>query len=138
MVEGNLFVYGSLRCPEVLDVLLGRVPTLTPANVVGWRPARLRNRIYPALIPARGTTTGAVISGLSRNEWRILNSFEDEIYDLEELRLTDARFAWAYVCFDDALCSGENWDIERFVSTELEAYVTRCRAWRDRYDEQGS
>ena len=46
------FVYGSLMAPEVLQALLGRVPTRAPAAVAGFHRYRIPDRIYPAL--ARG------------------------------------------------------------------------------------
>ena len=38
---GALFAYGTLRFPEVLRELLGRVPELTEGTVADWRVAAL-------------------------------------------------------------------------------------------------
>jgi gamma-glutamylcyclotransferase (GGCT)/AIG2-like uncharacterized protein YtfP len=136
VVAGDLFVYGSLRCPEVLEVLLGRVPQGRPATATGWRAAKLMHQIYPGLTPAEGTAEGIVISDLSEAEWQMLNTFEDPIYDLRRLELSNADSAWAYVCSDGTPVSDDNWDIDQFISTQMEAYVTRCRIWRKAYEEK--
>ena len=63
---GALFAYGTLRFPEVLRELLGRVPELTEGTVADWRVAALTDRTYPGLIRAPGATAaGVLITGLT-------------------------------------------------------------------------
>ncbi len=45
--DAPLFAYGSLRFPEVLEVLLGRVPSTKPAEAEGWRVIPLPGLVYP-------------------------------------------------------------------------------------------
>lgn len=54
-----LFAYGTLMFPEVLQVLLGRVPDVVSATVAGWRVARLPGRIYPVMVAAEAMVRGA-------------------------------------------------------------------------------
>src|SRR5215470_5909353 len=108
-----LFVYGSLLFPEVLRALLGRVPDRTAAAAAGWRVAALAGRRYPGLVPGDGQASGTLITGLAPDEWRILNAFEDDLYELRRLTLTDARHGWAYVWPDDRAALTEDWDAER-------------------------
>ncbi|WP_326690496.1 MULTISPECIES: gamma-glutamylcyclotransferase family protein [unclassified Streptomyces] len=83
-----LFVYGTLRFRRILAALLGRVPAAAPATVDGWRTAALRNRPYPGLVRAEGhTASGLLLSGLNAREWRVLDDFEDDEYELRRLPL---------------------------------------------------
>ena len=123
----HLFVYGTLQFPEVLQALLGRTPTSKPASVPGWRAAALERRVYPGLVPAEGTANGLLLTDLAVGEWRTLDNFEDDHYDLRPLHLTDGGYGWAYV-WPAAEVLPENWNEEDFASRHLAAYAARCAA----------
>ncbi len=120
-----LFVYGTLRFPEVLRALLGRVPTRTPAAVAGWRAAALEGRPYPGLVPAEGKTTGLLLEDLTPAERRVLDAFEGDEYDRRRLPLTDGRHCRAYVWRAGRVLPG-NWSAEDFAERHLTAYAARC------------
>jgi len=130
-----LFVYGSLQFPEVLFALIGRVPHHVPATAEGWRVTALPGRVYPGLIPAQSTANGYLLTRLTPEEWRVLDKFEDPVYDLKRLDLTDGRHGWAYVCNPGAEVGEDDWSPEEFQQQHLPAYIDRCTAWRQRYDE---
>jgi gamma-glutamylcyclotransferase (GGCT)/AIG2-like uncharacterized protein YtfP len=121
----HLFAYGTLQFPEVLEALLGRIPVSTPASVPGWRAAALERRVYPGLVPANGTATGLLLTGLTRKEWRTLDDFEDDHYDLRRLRLADGQHGWAYV-WPVAEVLAENWSAADFAARHLAVYTARC------------
>jgi len=129
-----LFVYGSLLFPEVLRILIGRVPDRTPATALGWRVAALPDRAYPVLVPGEDTVAGQLITGLSADEWRILDAFEDPVYELHRLTLADGRQGLAYVSSDADGTLPEDWSTESFAAHGLAAYLESCAAWRRRYD----
>lgn len=128
-----LFVYGSLQFPEVLQALLGRVPDRTPATAKGWRVAALPDRVYPGLVRGEGIANGLLITGLTRDEWRIIDAFEDEVYELRRLDLTDDQHGWTYVCDDETAATPEDWSAEHFTTRHLATYIERCATWRQRY-----
>lgn len=127
----DLFVYGTLRFPEVLDALLGRVPRLSPARVEGWRAAALPGRVYPGLVAAPGVAEGLLVHGLSPDELEVLHAYEDVDYDVVELALADGRTALAYRWLGEV--ADEDWDPDRFAAEVLAAYVPGCVAWRAEY-----
>jgi gamma-glutamylcyclotransferase (GGCT)/AIG2-like uncharacterized protein YtfP len=133
-----LFAYGSLLFPEVVQALLGRIPESTPAAVAGWRVAALPGRVYPALVAAEALAKGHLLAGLTRQEWRIIDAFEDHLYDLRRLTLTDGRHGWAYLYADASDVSPDDWDANRFEQHDLAAFVGRCTAWRQRYEASTS
>ncbi|GAA2435489.1 gamma-glutamylcyclotransferase family protein [Streptomyces macrosporus] len=120
-----LFVYGTLRFPEVLRALLGRVPARTPADVAGWRAAPLEGRLYPGLVPAEETVTGLLLEDLTPAEWRVLDAFEGDEYDRRRLALTDGRHCCAYVWSAGRVLPG-TWSVEDFAERHLADFVLRC------------
>jgi gamma-glutamylcyclotransferase (GGCT)/AIG2-like uncharacterized protein YtfP len=128
-----LFAYGTLRFPDVLDALLGRVPEHTPAVVGGWRVAALDGRIYPVLVPGDGTAAGVLISGLDAAEWRLIDAYEDDFYALERLTLVDGREGWAYLTRDRTAALPVDWSPADFTARHLTAFAGKCREWRGTY-----
>lgn len=129
----TLFAYGTLAFPEVLQVLLGRVPDLVPTTVAGWRVARLPGHVYPAMVAAEAVVRGCLITDLSGSEWRIIDAFEDDIYELRQLSLTDGRHVWAYVCENHPDVSVDDWDVNQFDQDHLVNYLKQCADWRKEY-----
>jgi gamma-glutamylcyclotransferase (GGCT)/AIG2-like uncharacterized protein YtfP len=129
----SLFVYGSLLFAEVLRALLDRVPNRVPASAPGWRVASLPGRVYPGLARGPDAASGLLMTDLTPTEWRILDAFEDELYELRPLTLSDGRIGWAYVCGEDPAASPGGWDAGLFSERDLPAYVGACVAWRRRY-----
>ncbi len=125
-------MYGSLRFPEVMRVLLDRVPAYTPAVASGWLVAALPGRPYPALVTASGDAAGLCVDDLSPAEWVVIDAFEDDVYDLRRLSLRDGSHAWAYVCADAAEVLPTAWSCREFSNDHLVAYVARCARWRAR------
>ncbi|WP_330229625.1 gamma-glutamylcyclotransferase [Nocardia sp. NBC_00508] len=123
-----LFVYGTLQFPEVLQVLLGRIPSLEPTELTGWRAAALPSRIYPGLVAApRRLTRGAVLSGLAPAEWAVLDAFEDDEYDLRRVRVGSGP-VWTYVW--TAAADPADWQRDRFAAEHLTQFAARSARWR--------
>jgi gamma-glutamylcyclotransferase (GGCT)/AIG2-like uncharacterized protein YtfP len=79
-----LFVYGTLRDPELLAAVLGRAirpGEAEPAIAPGFRATFYPGRTYPALIRAPGgSADGLLLLALSRFELDLLDAFEGEEY----------------------------------------------------------
>ncbi|GAB3280827.1 hypothetical protein GCM10027589_07910 [Actinocorallia lasiicapitis] len=121
----DVFAYGTLRFPDVLSALLGRVPEMSPASVAGWRVAALPGRVYPGLVAAPGSLAcGDVLTGLSDGELDLLHAYEDVEYATAVLELTDGRSALAYLWKGEALPA--DWD---FAAFDLAAYLPGCVSW---------
>jgi gamma-glutamylcyclotransferase (GGCT)/AIG2-like uncharacterized protein YtfP len=124
-----LFVYGSLIVTDVLEAVLGRVPAHRPAHVAGWRRAALRERPFPGLVPGAGSVDGIVLTDLTARERDLLDAFEGPMYERRDIALTDGTTALAYVCVDELLVLGDDWDVERFRRDDLPAFLEMCAAW---------
>ena len=128
-----LFVYGSLLFPDVRAALFQRQPLAAAATGDGWRVAKLKDRNYPGLVTADRSVEGLLLTDLSAAEWRMLDAFEDELYDLQELTLADGQHGWAYVCDQGTDVEPTDWDAQLFASRHLARYVIRCASWREDY-----
>ncbi|AXK32582.1 gamma-glutamylcyclotransferase [Streptomyces armeniacus] len=118
-----LFVYGTLRFPQVLRALLGRVPENSAAAAAGWRAAALAGHVYPGLVPAPGATVeGLLLTGLSAGERDVLDAFEGPEYEPRPVELADGRRASAYVWRGGGVLDA-GWDAAAFARRELAAYA---------------
>ncbi|MFI0219088.1 gamma-glutamylcyclotransferase family protein [Streptomyces lydicus] len=122
-----LFCYGTLQFDAVLMALLGRIPKRVSASAPGYRAAALEDRVYPGLVigGAADAASGVVLTDLSREEWRILDAFEDDRYDLREVLLSDGASGWAYV-WPAGGVRAEDWDAAEFEARHLPTYAARC------------
>ncbi len=102
-VGGNdLFCYGTLQIPEVIQTVIGRHPRGCPAEIRGYGAFQVRQAEYPGLRPARGRITGGrVYFGLTPTELAILDRFEGSLYRRCRLAIRTCdgrrRDAWVYV-----------------------------------------
>jgi gamma-glutamylcyclotransferase (GGCT)/AIG2-like uncharacterized protein YtfP len=132
-----LFAYGTLRFPEVLAVLLDRMPAHTPGTVAGWRAAALAGRVYPGLVRASGEVTGMLITGLTPAELRLIDEYESGPYELQLLTLNDGRDGWTYAWTDHAVVLEDDWSPTAFAERHLAGFAANCRAWRAGYEAAG-
>ena len=121
-----------------MSVLLGRVPAGVPASVAGWRVASLPGRVYPGLVSGEALAKGQLLTDLTPGEWRLLDAFEDDVYEMRRLTLTDCRHGWAYVCAHHTDAAPHDWDIDTFERDHLTGYLKRCAAWRHLYGTRAS
>lgn len=119
----DLFVYGTLRFPDVLSALLGRVPERVQASVPGWRVAALPGRVYPGLVRAdEAVAHGDVLVGLSVAELELLHDYEGVEYDFESVTLADGESVPTYIWRGETLA--EDWDPGAFEALKLTDYLS--------------
>jgi gamma-glutamylcyclotransferase (GGCT)/AIG2-like uncharacterized protein YtfP len=81
--EVPVFVYGSLMSTRVLQALLQRVPAMRPAVLPGFTRYRIRDEVFPAILPSTtqdASVVGVVLVGLNAREREILDFYEDDGY----------------------------------------------------------
>ena len=116
-----LFVYGTLRDPDLLVGVLGRslrADVALAAAAPGFRAVLYPNRVYPALLRSPGTAAaGLVLMDLSPFERDLLDAYEGEEYRRqvlpvmigEELHEAEAYMPAIAVPADAAPWSLEHW-----------------------------
>jgi gamma-glutamylcyclotransferase (GGCT)/AIG2-like uncharacterized protein YtfP len=79
-----LFVYGTLRDPDVLGAVLGRSATGLSAAAPGYAVVHYPGRVYPALLRRPGASApGLVLTDISSFEIDLLDAFEGDEYRRE-------------------------------------------------------
>ncbi|WIA33423.1 hypothetical protein OEZ86_006556 [Tetradesmus obliquus] len=131
-MSGTAFVYGTLMAPEVLKLLIKRVPESRAATLKGYARYRVKGQVFPAIIPSTSESKvkGMVLMELSRSELHILDVYESEEYyrATVEPELEDGSTSPAdvYVWKDEHkhLLDGE-WIYEEWRQLHLHRWVER-------------
>jgi hypothetical protein len=86
-----LFVYGTLRDPDVLRLVIGHpvaAASAVPAAAPGHRVVCFPGRTYPAIRREPGATAlGLALHGLSATDLRLLDLFEGDEYVRGEVEI---------------------------------------------------
>lgn len=120
MVSLPLFVYGTLRDPDILAAVLGHplpAAQVTPAKASGYRVIAYPGRTYPALAASTSdTASGLLLRGLSPLDLARLDAFEGVEYHratITVLSQTTPQRALAYLpsitIVDQNAWSFEHW-----------------------------
>jgi len=129
----NLFAYGTLMWPEVLESVIGRSGAGIPASLDGYRRVRIKGAHYPAVVPSRNdTVTGLLYAGLSEGEFRNLDRFEGEEY--ERLSVCVAGMEAEVYVLSSAwmhLADSRSWNPEDMEAEHLEAFRSEYKGWDD-------
>ena len=135
MIE--LFAYGVLMYPELLETLLGQPVELLEATAPNHQRYTVRKPGYPpfpALVPELGSNvSGVLLMGLDNAAVRRLDDFEEVgtgLYRRQEIVLTaqpkSQHRAQAYLAgpgLDD--CLGKIWDPDHFAEQYFADYRDR-------------
>ncbi len=101
-----LFVYGTLRDPEVQRRVLGREVFGEPASLMGWRKEWIKVRaeaaeiaghdVHPVAVPSDGGELDGLVLHLLEEDWPALDAYEGEPYARVRVTLKDGRAAQFY------------------------------------------
>ena len=129
-----LFTYGSLLFDPVVDALLGYVPRRQNAVVSGWARFGVPGKPYPVLVATPGCAVAAIVlTGLTREDWRIVDAFENPNYELTSMAvLPTMTNVYAYTG-TELMSTGVRWSVQKFFA-EQGNYVARVQHWRAEFD----
>lgn len=134
---GALFAYGTLSLPQVMEALTGRDYVAAPARLPGYVRFRVRNAIFPGIVPhAPSHVDGVLYETLDAATLALVDRFEDALYERCEVTVLAgngrARRAAAYVVADRFRhrLTAERWDPRAFERRHLQRYVAMCRRFR--------
>lgn len=129
----NLFAYGTLMWPEVLEAVTGRRMTGTKAVLEGYTRRRVKGEHYPVVIQSlEDSVEGVLYEGLTEREVQVLDDFEGEAYDRVVHEFNGAP-AFVYVLSDDWKHIAESlpWNPADFNAEHLAAFCSEYRGWDD-------
>lgn len=83
MVGGpyQVFVYGTLLVPEVMQQVTGRELRGQPATLQGYRRYRLRRCSYPGIVPDPEAEVTGLVYHVDRQSLAALDRYEDPCYE---------------------------------------------------------
>lgn len=152
MSQQNVFVYGTLMYPQVLESIINRVPRHSKAVVQGYRRYAIQGQVFPGVIPSSqdSSVQGLVLFELTPSEMDIFDEFEGDEYvkvsvapqlvtindpavDNNTMTIEDASM---YVWTDSLkhLLRGD-WNPDSFAEIHLERYVAMCTRFAEEYHD---
>ena len=135
-----VFTYGTLEIPEVMEAVTGQTFPSVDATAHGFVRYLLNEKIYPGMkVEAHASTFGRVYLNVDEQSLRILDEFEDEIYERKLIeviiRTGGSCRAFAYLIPHLAYqtLSSEPWNKEEFLSKYFDTYVESCRLFHEEH-----
>lgn len=163
-MTSKLFVYGTLMAPEVVNILLDRVPynqkcrliqmATTPSTVYRRHP--VRSQVFPGMILANNNTTttttsesipGILYRGLTVTEMKRLDYFESTEYEkkpctvvvTEKDNQVEQAVTYIWTNPQSELVLEQEWSYEYFRDNHLQDYLNNtvipCKMEMDRMTE---
>ncbi len=120
----NLFVYGSLLFPELIEKLTGEKFSLIPAVLHGFRRFAVKGSDYPAIVPEENSkVTGMLVMDVDAKSMKMLAYFEGDEYRKEDVVVVseNKKFnATSFVWNEDLkLLEKYDWDFQKFKKHSL-------------------
>ena len=129
----NLFAYGTLMWPEVLESVMGRRLEGCKAVLHGYTRRRVKGQHYPVVFQClEESVEGVLYKGLTKAEFRALDIFEGEEYDRVELGF-DGTPAFVYVLSKDwkHIVDSKPWKPEDLQPGHLAQFCSDYKGWND-------
>jgi gamma-glutamylcyclotransferase (GGCT)/AIG2-like uncharacterized protein YtfP len=128
----NLFAYGTLMWPEVLESVVGRRLEGVPVVLEGFRRLCVKGQHYPAAIEAAGySVAGVLYAGLTEQEFQCLDTFEGEEYERIDV-VAGGEGAKIYVISKDLrhIVDSRPWHPEQLTSGQLAEFCSDYKGWK--------
>ena len=142
--KSSVFVYGTLMAPQVLKVLIGRVPEmLGPAILSNYRRHPVKEQVFPGMIPCSdgSSTAGLLLQNLSEDEIKVLDWFEGDEYVRRDVKVwcdVSTHNTMSYIWSNPVaeLDLAHEWDYQDFLDNKLSWYLkTTVEPCRLQFDE---
>jgi gamma-glutamylcyclotransferase (GGCT)/AIG2-like uncharacterized protein YtfP len=131
----NLFAYGTLQIPEVMQAMTGACFPARPARLVDYARYRIAGCAYPGVrLEPAAVTDGVLYGEVDTAALRRLDEFEDDFYRRETLTvLAESGVpveAEVYVILPEhyRILVDRPWDLDEFRWTALPEFLVRCRS----------
>jgi gamma-glutamylcyclotransferase (GGCT)/AIG2-like uncharacterized protein YtfP len=132
----QLFVYGTLQLPDVLQAVVGARWHGRAALLEGYARYRVDGKPYPAIVSeAAASVSGLLYGDVGALELELLDRYEGELYERRTLSVRaggSTLSAVGYVLGDRhrSLLSTEQWELAAFERDHLADYLERISVTR--------
>jgi gamma-glutamylcyclotransferase (GGCT)/AIG2-like uncharacterized protein YtfP len=127
-----LFLYGTLRDPDILTAVLGRVASihnLVPATAPNCASVYFPNRLYPALVQRTGSAApGLLLTEATTGDLTALDAFEGDEYRRGPVQVTTLMGPVVAEVYWPALpiaAAAPDWTLERWVREHKPQVLSR-------------
>lgn len=122
----KLFVYGTLKYPEIIRALCNINPEYVEVKISNYKVVALKNKPYPGLITSSGSTAIGKLIDIDDNSYSIISKWEDIEYSPSEITVfvnNNEIKALAFLHTIESEQLSTDWDEESFKKKYLETYV---------------
>ena len=124
----NLFVYGTLQYPEILQKLTGKSFVSKPAVLNNYKRHRVKHAEYPAIIPNPGVQTmGLLLENVDELSLKAIDFYEGEEYEKtavtvnsEDMDIMALTYVWNGGINN---LEKDDWNKNNFEKNYLEIYL---------------
>lgn len=122
----KLFVYGTLKYPEIMFALTGRVTDYIDATLNGYKIVSLKNKPYPGLFISDGSTAVGKLIDIDEESFSVISAWEDIEYTPIEITSSVGGNQIKAITFLHSVKADQlytDWDEENFKNNHLMDYV---------------
>ena len=136
----NLFAYGTLIHPEIMQHVSGESPNGQPAILRDFERRMVSGQVYPAIYRKSGAVVeGILYQNLSARAFKRLDAFELAPYERTEVTvqckdgITAQAYAYVYPPSHVSHLNDEDWNYQTFLKNGLSLFFGHYKG----YDELG-
>ncbi len=95
----ELFIYGTLRLPEIQLLIIGRKVEQIPDILKNYKITNIfiKETEYMALIPAEESEINGAVITVTKDELERVDEYESEEYRRIKVTLESGKVTWVYV-----------------------------------------
>ena len=95
----ELFVYGTLKLPEIQREIIGREVELHSDTLMGYKtePVMIDQTEYRVLVPDQGSEVEGALISITKDELTRIDRYEPEDYKRISVTVNSGKTAWVYV-----------------------------------------
>lgn len=99
MTKTLLFVYGTLRNPEIQTAVLGKTMTGSADILENFRLGKIQlgSNWYPLAIPSEKEEVAGLVLEIEESDFPMLDAYESNAYYRKRICLKSKRMAWVYL-----------------------------------------
>jgi gamma-glutamylcyclotransferase (GGCT)/AIG2-like uncharacterized protein YtfP len=137
----NIFAYGTLMLPQVLEALTGNLFIPKAATLNGYSRYVFKGKCYPGIIEdKKGIVEGVLYSDIDDRTLSIMDWFEKVLYDRHLLTVhveNESILAYTYVVPDNHQKKLDHlsWSLEKFIEEYSETYIKKCFGYRKQWQK---
>lgn len=125
----NIFVYGTLQNPEVVEALTGKSFKQTPYVLNGYKVFQVKGEHFPGMVKSKGSSAkGYILYDVDKKAFEIINKWEGTSYTPNIIKISadsNEIEAITYIWKDEMVLEG-NWSNEIYRTTHMWECVEKC------------